>query len=113
MPFPTWQSLPAMFFDQAGQLDGQPFLWCKRDGTWQSLSYGEVAGKVRRVARSLQALGVAPGDRIGLVAENRPEWKVGPRPRTREKRGPKRQASPRGKASSTPKGENSDEPVEW
>jgi len=76
VPFPTWQSLPAMFFDQARQFGSQPFLWCKRDGNWESLSYGDVAGKVRRVARSLQALGVAPGDRIGLVAENRPEWTI-------------------------------------
>ncbi len=76
MPFPTWQSLPAMFFAQARQFGSQPFLWCKRDGKWESLSYADVAGRVRRVARSLQALGVAPGDRIGLVAENRPEWTI-------------------------------------
>ncbi|HEY2890647.1 MAG TPA: long-chain fatty acid--CoA ligase [Dongiaceae bacterium] len=76
MAFPTWQSLPAMFFAQARQLGNQPFLWCKRAGKWESLSYADTASQVRRVARSLQALGVAPGDRIVLVAENRPEWTI-------------------------------------
>jgi long-chain acyl-CoA synthetase len=74
--FPTWQSLPAMFFAQARQLGSQPFLWCKRDGKWESLSYADTASLVRRVARSLQALGVVSGDRVVLVAENRPEWTV-------------------------------------
>jgi long-chain acyl-CoA synthetase len=74
--FPTWQSLPAMFFAQARQLGSQPFLWCKRDGKWESLSYADTARQVRHVARSLQALGIAPGDRVALVAENRPEWTI-------------------------------------
>ena len=76
MAFPTWQSLPAMFFAQARELGDRPFLWCKRDGRWESQSYADVAGQVRRIARSLQALGVAPGDRVALVAENRPEWTI-------------------------------------
>jgi long-chain acyl-CoA synthetase len=71
-----WQSLPAMFFAQAAAKGGSPFLWSKQAGRWRSLSYEDVAGEVRRLARGLQALGVVPGDRVALVAENRPEWAI-------------------------------------
>ncbi len=71
-----WQSLPAMFFEQAGRLAGRPFLWSKRDGRWQSLSYGAAAEEVRALARGLAALGIGPGDRVALVSENRPEWAI-------------------------------------
>ncbi|HEY2111518.1 MAG TPA: AMP-binding protein, partial [Dongiaceae bacterium] len=71
-----WQSLPAMFFAQAEAKRESPFLWSRRAGQWRSRSYAEVAGEVRKLARGLQALGIAPGDRIALVAENRPEWAI-------------------------------------
>jgi len=71
-----WQSLPAMFFAQARRLGPKPYLWSKRGGRWESLSYGEVALQVRRVAGGLLSLGIAPGDRVALVSENRPEWTI-------------------------------------
>jgi len=74
--FQTWQSLPAMFFAQTAQFGSRPFLWTKQAAGWQPLSYTEVATEVRRVARGLLALGVVPGDRVALVAENRPEWPI-------------------------------------
>lgn len=46
----------------------------KRDGEWHSLSAAEALRQIVRVARGLQRMGVAPGDRIALLSENRPEW---------------------------------------
>ncbi len=43
---------------------------------WQTLSYAEIGAQVRRVSLGLQALGVAPGDRVALLSENRPEWVI-------------------------------------
>jgi long-chain acyl-CoA synthetase len=74
--FDTWQSLPAAFFVQASRQGSRPFLWSKHEHAWKAHSYAEVAGEIRRVARGLLALGVVAGDRVALVAENRPEWPI-------------------------------------
>ena len=39
----------------------------------ESFTYAETLVQVEAVARGLRALGTAPGDRIGLMTENRPE----------------------------------------
>jgi long-chain acyl-CoA synthetase len=74
MDYDSCRSLPAMFFEQAGRLGDKPFLWAKRDGRYQSLSWTEAARDVRRLAVGLNSLGITRGDRVGLVSENRPEW---------------------------------------
>jgi long-chain acyl-CoA synthetase len=40
------------------------------------ISYAELAGSARDIARSLIALGVEPGDRVAILANTRPEWTV-------------------------------------
>jgi len=74
--FQDWTTLPAMFFDQAERLGDRPLLRVKRNGTWERLSWRRVADQVVQAARGLAALGVGPGDRVCIVAENRPEWLV-------------------------------------
>ena len=76
MDYDGWQSLPAMFFDVAQERGASPFLWVKRQRQYQPLSWLDSAHRVDRLARGLIALGVQPGDRIVLVAENRPEWVI-------------------------------------
>jgi long-chain acyl-CoA synthetase len=46
----------------------------KRDGRWVSISSDELLVRVRRIAAGLKALGVAPGDRVAILSESRPEW---------------------------------------
>jgi long-chain acyl-CoA synthetase len=76
MDYASLRSLPAMFFGVARERAGRPFLWAKRDGEYQSLSWSEVGEAVNRLARGLIALGLDPGDRVALVSENRPEWVI-------------------------------------
>jgi long-chain acyl-CoA synthetase len=69
-------SLPALFFDMVAARGDRPFMWAKQGGTYQPLSWAETARTVNRLARGLVALGVEPGDRVALAAENRPEWAI-------------------------------------
>jgi len=46
----------------------------KRYGVWRGISWGEFGAQVRRVAASLVALGIAPGERACILADNCPEW---------------------------------------
>jgi long-chain acyl-CoA synthetase len=69
-----WQTLPALFFEQAERLADRPFLWVRRGGAYRPLTWGELDETVRRLAAGLRALGVARGDRVVLLSENRPEW---------------------------------------
>jgi len=63
-----------MFLDQAERGGERPFLWVKRDGRYQPLSWSEVARRVSALTRGLHELGVGAGDRVVIVSENRPEW---------------------------------------
>ncbi|WP_374440665.1 long-chain fatty acid--CoA ligase [Stella sp.] len=76
MDFDRWQSLPAMLFDMARRRAKQPFLVHKRDGAWHPVDYRTAAERVSMLARALVAEGIRPGDRVVLVAENRPEWVI-------------------------------------
>jgi len=65
-----------MFFEQAEKMGDRPFLWAKRDGTYAAWHWPEVARQARAIAHGLRAIGIQPGDRVALVAENRPEWLI-------------------------------------
>jgi long-chain acyl-CoA synthetase len=54
----------------------RPFLWAKRDGSYRALSWQHVAGQAHALARALCAKGLRRGERVLLVAENRPEWLI-------------------------------------
>ena len=67
-------NLVLLFLDHAERNGHTPFLWHKAGGEWLSLSWRQAALQVARLAAGLRAVGIKPGDRVALVAENRPEW---------------------------------------
>jgi long-chain acyl-CoA synthetase len=69
-------SLPRLFFDQAQSLGDRPCTYQRRDNHWHSTSWRKTAEQIRALARGLITLGIQPGDRVALVAENRPEWLI-------------------------------------
>ncbi len=69
-----FSSLVSMFFIRAAENGDKPFLWAKKAGKWESISWAETARQVAALAASLQRIGLKAGDRVMLVSENRPEW---------------------------------------
>ncbi|WP_253916942.1 long-chain fatty acid--CoA ligase [Streptomyces sp. MNP-20] len=68
---PTLSVLAEWAADRHGAL---PALRFKRAGRWREVSYEDLRAEARRVGRALVGMGVAPGDRVAVLAETRPEW---------------------------------------
>lgn len=72
--FEHFPNLVTMFFERAKENGDAPFLWAKKGGEWQSVSWAETARQVAAFAQSLKDIGLKAGDRVMLVSENRPEF---------------------------------------
>jgi long-chain acyl-CoA synthetase len=67
-------NLLAMFQKHAAEEGDNPFLWQKQEGVYRPWSWRRVAEEAERLTRAMVQLGLEPGDRVVLVADNRPEW---------------------------------------
>ena len=75
-PRPAPGTITQLFFDAARQYDKPDALIHKVGGAWTPLSHRTVLERVRRVALGLRDLGLAAGDRVAILCENRPEWAI-------------------------------------
>lgn len=70
-------TLNQLFFDAVERFSSKrAALRYKAGGSWKEVSHAELAQLVHQVAVGLYELGLAPGDRVAILAENRPEWAV-------------------------------------
>ena len=74
--YPTWPNLATMMFDLAGQWPGKPLFRFYRDNAWHTVSWATFARRAASCARHLRAQGIAPGDRVVICAENRPDYPI-------------------------------------
>jgi long-chain acyl-CoA synthetase len=51
-----------------------PALRFKAGEDWSDVSYGELGATVKEIALGLVDLGIAPGDKVSILANTRPEW---------------------------------------
>ena len=74
----TFDTVNTRFAEAARKYPDRPALSGKPHGskTWETLTYQDLAGRVRQVALGLRALGVDRGDRVAILSENRPEWAI-------------------------------------
>ena len=64
-------------FEQARATHGdRPLFGTKRSGGWSWVSHVEFADAVDRARGGLARLGVAAGDRVALISDNRTEWAI-------------------------------------
>src|SRR5437870_2724045 len=68
------ETLVSRFYAEAARIPDAPALMVKREGTYRAVSWRELAQRVRSLAAALIMLGVRPGDRVGILSENRQEW---------------------------------------
>jgi long-chain acyl-CoA synthetase len=51
-------------------------LRSRREAAWIDLAYRDLAARVQDLSLGLAELGVAPGERVAILSENRPEWAI-------------------------------------
>lgn len=73
-----FSTIPEMFQKVTEHFSGEtrPALMYKSDDSYKGISYPELRRKVRLFAFGLAALGLKRGDRVAIIAENRPEWVI-------------------------------------
>jgi long-chain acyl-CoA synthetase len=64
------------FTSTARALADRPALRWRADSVWRSLTWGDYERAVTELAFGLRDLGLEPGDRVGILATNRPGWHI-------------------------------------
>ena len=68
------RTLCDVFYRSVDTFHKPAHLRVKRGGEWQDTSSEELKAAVEELSMGLRALGVAKGDRVAILSENRPEW---------------------------------------
>ena len=75
-PRPAPGTLVQLFFDAVERYDKPDALQSKVNGVYQPISHRTLATRVQHIGLGLRARGLAPGARVGILSENRPEWAI-------------------------------------
>ncbi len=67
-------SLAGMVLDRAARYGSKRVFMRKRGSSWEDTSWQQFGEQIVRAAQGLAALGFQPGDRLAILADNRPEW---------------------------------------
>ena len=73
---PRFPTLVALYEHAVENYAQRPLFGTKSGATWSWMSYGQFADLTDRARAGLASLGIAAGDRVGMIANNRPEWAV-------------------------------------
>lgn len=68
-------TLNQLFFTTVDRHAGMPAAFrSKVRGEWVAITHKETAERVQAISIGMRELGIQPGDKVGLISENRPEW---------------------------------------
>ncbi len=73
MSYPT---LPQAFLEAIDRLSSPRAALRKVGGQWEPVSSFEFLHRTAGLSHALHLLGINPGDRVGLISANRPEWHI-------------------------------------
>jgi len=69
------KSLPALLVKNAERFgDRRVAMREKEFGIWQSVTWRQYLEHVRNFSLGLMSLGLKPGEAVGIIGDNRPEW---------------------------------------
>ena len=69
------RTLTELYFGALERFGHRPVaVRAKRNGEWYALSYQQLADRVQDLSLGMLELGIAAGDRVAILSENRPEW---------------------------------------
>ncbi len=72
----NFTTLAQAFEHQAQKYRSRTFLKDKYDKAWHDHSWSEIAEAAGRLRAGLRKMGVSPGDRVGILSDNSPEWVI-------------------------------------
>ena len=72
----TAATIAQTFEQQAEKYGVRPFLKDKHQKAWRAHSWTSLNDRIKRLRSGLTRIGIEPGDRIAILAENGPHWVV-------------------------------------
>jgi long-chain acyl-CoA synthetase len=74
---PEFTDLASLFAASTKKHASLPLFGEKRGGKWTWMTYREFGLRVAKVRGAFRGLGVAKGDRVAVISNNRSEWAIG------------------------------------
>jgi len=71
-----FSTLPQLWRARCAEHGNRPAMRYKQGGIWSTVTWQQFAEDAHAIAMALSAAGVSPGDVVGILADNRPEWLV-------------------------------------
>jgi long-chain acyl-CoA synthetase len=68
------KTLPRLLVERAGRTPNAVALRKKDLGIWRELTWADYLARVKHLSLGLRSLGLAAGDRMAIIGDNRAEW---------------------------------------
>jgi long-chain acyl-CoA synthetase len=74
---PKFANMVQLYTHAVNKFGPRPLFGTKQRGEWKWMTYAEFGQQVDALRAAFAELGVGKGDRVAVIANNRPEWAIG------------------------------------